>query len=105
MDLRERIEAVLAKRPDLNPRSASLRAGFSDSWLHKLLNGGVRSPTLDSIEKLAEVLDVDPRWLAYGEGDPERFPDVGELLARMSEETRAQAVRILQVMARTGTDG
>jgi hypothetical protein len=60
---------------------------------------------LETIEKLAKALDVDPRWLAFGEGDPDRYPDVGDLLASMTDETRAQAVQILRVMARTGTDG
>lgn len=105
MDLRARIEAVIEKRPDLTVRKVSLLAGLSDSWLHKLLKGGVRSPTLETIEKLAEALDVDPRWLAFGEGDPERFADIGRMVERFSEEQAEMARQMLQVIARTGTTG
>jgi transcriptional regulator with XRE-family HTH domain len=105
MDLRTRIEAVMAAQPDFTVRNISLKAGLSDSWLHKLLKGDVRSPTLENVEKLAEALDVDPRWLAFGEGDPERFADIGRIVERFSEEQAEMARQMLQVIARTGTTG
>lgn len=87
----------------LTVRNVSLRAGLSDSWLHKLLKGEVRSPTLEAIEKLADALDVDPRWLAFGEGTPERFADIGAMLARATDEQAEMARQMLQVILRTGT--
>ena len=105
MNLRARITRTLDERPELTVRSLSLKAGLSDSWLHKLLKGDVRSPTIENIEKLAEALDVDPRWLAFGEGDPERYTDVGGVFARLSETQKALAMQMLDVLARTGTDG
>jgi transcriptional regulator with XRE-family HTH domain len=105
MDLRARITRSLDRHPELTVRSLSLKAGLSDSWLHKLLKGDVRSPTIENIEKLAEALDVDPRWLAFGEGDAEQFSDVGGILARLSETQKTLAVQMLEVLARTGTDG
>lgn len=105
MDLRDRIRAIIDADDKLTVRNVSLKAGLSDSWLDKLLKGGVRSPTLENIEKLAEALDVDPRWLAFGEGNPERFADIGELIGRLSDEQANMARQMLQVIARTGTTG
>ena len=31
---------------------------------------GVTIPRIDNIERLAQALDVNPGWLAYGDGDP-----------------------------------
>lgn len=105
MDLRSRITRSLDGHPELTVRSLSLKAGLSDSWLHKLLKGDVRSPTIENIEKLAEALDVDPRWLAFGEGGPEVYSDVGNVLARMTDTQKVLAMQMLEVLARTGTDG
>jgi Helix-turn-helix. len=105
MDFRDRINAIIDSDDELSVRNVSLKAGLSDSALNKLLKGDVRSPTLETIEKLADALDVDARWLAFGEGQPERFSDVGNLLQAMSEERRKQALEFLQVFARTGTGG
>lgn len=104
MDFRDRINAIIDADDELTVRNVSLKAGLSDSALNKLLKGDVRSPTLETIEKLAEALDVDARWLAFGEGDPERYADVGRLLETMRDERRKQAMEFLQVFARTGTD-
>ena len=103
MDLRDRIRSVIDADDRLSVRNVSLRAGLSDSWLHKLLNGDVRSPTLEAIEKLADALDVDPRWLAFGEGTPEMFSDIGEMLSRASEDQAEMARQMLRVLLRSGT--
>lgn len=105
MDLRDRINSLIDADDKRTVRNVSLKAGFSDSWLDKLLKGGVKSPTLESIEKLAVALDVDPRWLAFGEGSPERYADIGEIVSRLTEQQAEMARQMLQVIARTGTDG
>ena len=105
MNLRARIEATMAERPELTVRNVSLRAGLSDSWLHKLLKGDVRSPTLENIEKLADALEVDPRWLAFGEGDPERYADIGRVIEGLTETQMNLAREMLEIIKRTGTDG
>jgi transcriptional regulator with XRE-family HTH domain len=105
MDLRARIKSVIEADEDLSVRKVSLRAGLSDSWLDKLLKGSVRSPTLENIEKLAEALDVDPRWLAFGEDDPERYADIGRIVEGLTETQAQLARQMLEVIARTGTDG
>jgi len=105
MDIRKRILAVIEHRPDLTVRSLSLKAGLSDSMLSKFLKGSTDSMTIRNAEKLAEAMDVDARWLIFGEGDPEPAADIAKLLARIPEEQRRQALAVLEVFARTGTDG
>lgn len=84
MDFRDRIKKVLADK-DLSVREVSVRAG-SDSMLHKILNpekrGGIRYPSIDKIEAVADALEVSPGWLAFGEGDT--LTD--ELLQAMADE-------------------
>ena len=103
--MRDRITSLIDANDKLTVRNVSLKAGFSDSWLDKLLKGGVKSPTLDSIEKLAIALDVDPRWLAFGEGTPERYADIGRMIEKMTEEQAEMARQMLQVITRNGTTG
>lgn len=105
MDMRDRINAVIAEKPGLSVRSVSLAAGLSDGMLHKYLRGGTDSMTIRNAEKLAEALGVDPQWLIFGEGDQDRATDISRMIERIAEEDRAQVLRILATFARTGTDG
>ena len=105
MDIRDRIRHVIDSNPELSLRNVSLNAGLSDSWLGKFLKGSVDSPTLKTVEKLAEALGVDARWLAYGEGDPEPASGIDDIWDRISEKDRPTARRMLEGLARTGTDG
>lgn len=105
MDIRDRIKAVIAAKPELSVRKVSLSAGLSDSALHKFLSGSTDSITLKTVEKLAAALEVDARWLAYGEGDPDMASDLSSILKRIPEDQREQALRVLEAFARTGTDG
>jgi hypothetical protein len=104
MDLRARIMSVIDADDIVTVRNVSLRAGLSDSWLNKLLKGGVRSPTLENIEKLADALDVDARWLAFGEGDPERYAEINRIIEGLSETQVKLAQEMLEVIRRSGTD-
>ena len=105
VDIRDRINAVIAARPDLTVRKVSLAAGLSDSALQKFLSGATDSITLKTVDKLAAALEVDPRWLAYGEGDPDMAGDIGAILNRIPADQREQALRVLEAFARTGTHG
>jgi transcriptional regulator with XRE-family HTH domain len=102
MDMRDRIRSVIDADDKLTVRNVSLRAGLSDSWLNKLLKGDVRSPTLDAVERLAEVLDVDPRWLAFGEGSPERYTDISQMIEGLSETQVQLAREMLDAIRRIG---
>lgn len=104
MDIRARIRSIIDDNPEMSVRSVSLAAGLSDSALHKFLTGATESLTLKTVDKLAEALDVDPQWLAYGEGSPERAGELTQLWDRIAERDREQARRILETFARTGTD-
>ena len=105
MDIRDRIRSIINENPEMTVRSVSLAAGLSDSALHKFLSGATDSLTLKTVDKLADALGVDPQWLAYGEGDPEQASEVSNLVARMTKTERERALRILEALARTGTDG
>src|SRR5690606_25184563 len=105
MDIRDRIRSIIDANPDMSVRSVSLAAGLSDSLLHKFLKGSTDSITLKTVDKLAEALGVDPVWLAYGEGGPERASSISALFDKIAEEDKAAALRMLESLARTGTDG
>lgn len=105
MDMRNRIKAVIAQNPDFTVRSISLAAGLSDSMLSKFLKGHTDSMTIKNAEKLADALNVDPQWLIFGEGSPERASSIDQLFRRIPEDQRDTAWRVLETFARTGTDG
>lgn len=105
MDIRQRIRVTIEADPELSVRGVSLAAGLSDSLLNKFLTGQTDSITIKNLDKVAEALGVDPRWLAYGEGGPERATDIAELWGRIAENDKEQARRVLETFARTGTDG
>jgi len=105
MDIRQRIQSVIDSNPGMTVRNVSLKAGLSDSALHKFMNGSTHSLTLETVDKLAGALAVDARWLAYGEGEPDQATDIAKLWERIADKDREQALRILETFARTGTDG
>lgn len=103
MDIRARIRKVLDEHADWTPRSVSLAAGLSDSMLTKFLKperpGGIQSITLETAEKIAKALDVNPRWLVYGDA-PMVMPDnVVHIWDRIPNARREQALAILETFA------
>lgn len=100
VDIRERIRQALAAKPDLTVRGASIAAGMSDSTLNKFLNpekaGGINSLMLDKLEKLADVLEVNPRWLIFGDKPRKRDPKIVNIWDKINERDRAQALRVLE---------
>jgi len=105
MDIRQRLQLAIDARAEISARSLSLKAGLSDSMLHKFLTGATDSITVKNLEKVAGALDVDMRWLMFGEGDPEPATDIGAIFKRIPESQRLQAIAVLETFARTGTDG
>jgi transcriptional regulator with XRE-family HTH domain len=105
MDMRARIIAAIEQRPDLTVRKVSLAAGLSDSMLHKFLTGGTDSMTIKNAEKLANALNVDPRWLIFGEGEPDQASDIASLFRKIPPEWHEKAIAVLETFARTGTHG
>lgn len=100
MDVRGRIRQILDENPEWSPRSVSLKAGLSDSMLTKFLNpdkkGGVQSVTLETLEKIAEALGVNARWLAFGDYPRERDPKIVNIFDRIAERNKEQALRVLE---------
>lgn len=47
--------------------SLAAKSGISQSAI-SYIEKGERKPTADTIEALADALEVDPCWLAYGTG-------------------------------------
>ena len=66
VDIRERIEQRLAEL-GLSVRGASLAAGMGETTLRNYLKNMTNSLTVESVEKLAPVLKVSPRWILFGE--------------------------------------
>jgi len=95
MDLRDRIKSLIDHNPGLTVRSVLLAAGLSDSMLHKFLTNQTDSMNIKTVEKLAAVLNVDPRWLAFGEGGPEVFTDISEKIDRLPDQQRAIVIQLI----------
>jgi len=51
----------------LSERQASLKAGLSDSYLRNIREGKSSAPRIDTLKKIALVLDTTPDWLMSGE--------------------------------------
>jgi len=62
----ERIQARL-QALNLSERQASLKAGLSDSYLRNIREGKSSAPRIDTLEKIAHVLETTPSWLMSGE--------------------------------------
>lgn len=104
MDVRTRLRAAIDEKKT-SARRVSLDAGLSDSMVHKFLTAATSSLTLETLNKIAEALGVDPVWLAYGEGDPDAASEITKVWERIAAEDRDQALRVLETFARTGTGG
>jgi transcriptional regulator with XRE-family HTH domain len=96
MDIRERIRSVIDASPEMTIRQVSLKAGLSDSMLHKFMTGQTDSLTIKTAEKLATALGVDPIWLVFGEGDQDEAGDISNLFRKIPDEDKPVAIRVLR---------
>lgn len=99
MDVRMRINQTLAGNAGLTIRGVSLEAGLSDSMLHKFMTGQTASMTVANLEKVADALGVNPRWLIFG--DTPRYPDpkLAHVWDHIPARRREQALKVLQAFA------
>lgn len=70
--LRERVEEVmplLGQRGIPSIREWCRLAGVQESYLNRRMHSTGSRPDFKKFEALAAVANVDPRWLAFGEGD------------------------------------
>lgn len=61
-----RLHLARSKR-DITMNALAAKAGISQAAI-SYIEGNERRPTADIIESLADALEVDPCWLAYGTG-------------------------------------
>lgn len=93
MDIRDRIKDAIARSDGLTVRNASLRAGLSDSALHKFLTRQTKSITIDSLEKLASALGVSMRWLMFGDPEIENVHIIWEHIPDRRKKAAVAALR------------
>jgi transcriptional regulator with XRE-family HTH domain len=95
MDTRQRLRKLIEQSDTLTFVSVSVRAGLSDSAVHKYCTGRTQSMTTDNLQKVAVAAGVSLRWLLFGE---ETSP-VMEVFERIPESRRQQAIELLESMA------
>lgn len=91
MDMRERIIALIEADPTLSVRGVSIAAGLGETTLRNFLKGMTRSMTLESIEKIADILGVSSRYIAYGDNEPVTY-----IWDRIPSARRQQALQVLE---------
>jgi transcriptional regulator with XRE-family HTH domain len=97
MSIRARIDEVIDATPGMTYRKLSLAAGLSDSMMHKFMTNSTQSMSIDKLLTVAEALNVDPRWLIFGETAP---PDnVINLWDRIADADKPRAMAILEALA------
>ncbi|MRN43445.1 MULTISPECIES: helix-turn-helix transcriptional regulator [unclassified Brucella] len=87
---RDRLLAAIEKK-GLNLRTASLRAGRSQSYLHSMLTRN-HTPSVESLVELAEGLEISPLWLIF---NIDIDPETEKLILRYQslDQKRREAVR------------
>lgn len=102
MTPRERLAAVM-KEKDMSARAVSLKAGLSDSLVHKYLTGQTKSITVDNLEKVAKALGVSLRYLMFGKAEDENLHYIWDYIP---STRRKQALDILETFTDrdTGSD-
>lgn len=78
----------------LSQRGASIAAGLGETTLRNYLDGMTRSFTVDSVNKLATILKVSPRYLLFGE-----TAEVVDIWDRIPLDRKAQALTVLSTFA------
>lgn len=68
-NLADRLKLAIDLRKT-NARAVSLEAEMSDSAVRGILRHPDSSPTVETVRKLSDALDLDPAWLAFNSGEP-----------------------------------
>lgn len=81
--------------------AASLKAGLDRDYIGDLFKGAVRSPRMQTVEKLAGALECDPEWLWYGDGeDPASIDSVAiearEIVEGLPPHLKDNAMTVLR---------
>lgn len=70
--IRDRLKAVRVGR-DLTCNLLAQRAGLTHTTVAQIESGRT-IPGVDTVEKLADALGVDPRWFAFGRPEADKYP-------------------------------
>lgn len=97
MTIRARIDEAIALNPGMTYRKLSLEAGMSDSMVHKFMTSATQSMSIDKLITVADVLNVDPRWLIFGETTPPN--SVINIWDKIAEADKPRALAILEAFA------
>ena len=97
MPIRARIDEAIASQPGMNYRKLSLAAGLSDSMMHKFMTNFTQSMSIDRLITVADVLNVDPRWLIFGETTAPN--SVQYIWDGIPDAKKAQALAILKTFS------
>lgn len=103
MSIRERIDQAIAQKPGMTYRKVSLLAGLSDSMMHKFMTNSTQSMSIDKLISVADVLEVDPRWLIFGEETPPNA--VVNIWDKISDANKPRALAILRTFVDEPKDG
>lgn len=97
MAIRARIIEAIAQIPGMNYRKLSLEAGLSDSMIHKFMTNSTQSMSIDKLIAVAGALNVDPRWLVFG--DEIAHTALVKIWNTISEADKPRALAVLEAFA------
>ena len=95
MELYQRLsQARKAKNLSINALAARVGVSSTAAWNWEY---GYTSPRQLNVEKIAEVLDIDPEYLLYGKKPPMSNGVSGETVSSVLARTKAQLAKILDL--------
>jgi transcriptional regulator with XRE-family HTH domain len=97
VSIRKRLEAAVNLNSGMTYRKLSLLAGLSDSLIHKFMTGATHSMSIDTLINVAEVLNVDSRWLIFG--DTRLRDSLASTWEQISDSDKPRALAILRLFA------
>lgn len=68
LGIRDRLKSLRQKR-GLSLNALGIAAGLTYTTIHNIETGRT-VPGIDTVEKIADALDISAAWLAFGEGEP-----------------------------------
>lgn len=64
--MRKRTLKAVRKRAKLTQQQLETKSGVAQGIISKIESGKIQRPAYDTVEKLAEALEIDPRTLKFG---------------------------------------
>jgi transcriptional regulator with XRE-family HTH domain len=86
------------QRKGWKPADVVRETGISKQTISNYWNKPNTEPTLERLYLVADALNLNPRWLAIGEGEPWLSKDYNHLLASLPPQDREHAEAVLRAM-------